>query len=81
MPDMPQSALTRTISHERNQDWPDSVEIVATFNKKSTDGKIVSTKVRSIPITKDQYFGLGEHGAPMSGEWLVAAIDRLRVTK
>ncbi len=73
------SDVAPVTSHERDTAWPDSMEIVATFTRTSTNGQIIiSTDVRSVTITREQFFGLGDHGAPISGEWLVAALDRLR---
>lgn len=67
--EMPVSDLSRIRSSERDQSWPDSLQIVATFGKTR----------KWLDITRDQFFGLGAHGAPLSGEALISAIDRLRL--
>ena len=66
--EMPVPELSRAIRHEREQEWPDALEIKATFGKKT----------KALIITKDQFFGTGNYGAPISGDWLISAIDRLR---
>jgi hypothetical protein len=63
-----QSDLDRAVSHDPNQDWPDKIEIAAYWGKRK----------RWIAIDADQFFGRNTHGAPMSGEQLIAAVDRLR---
>lgn len=69
---MPQSDLARTITHEADESWPTMIEIVAYWG----DGR--KGKRRSIEIPADQFFGRGAHGAPLSGDQLIATIDRLR---
>ena len=69
MPDMPVSDLSRAMAQEPSREWPvDGMFIVAQWGKKK----------RVIEITSDQFFGHGVHSAPMSGQWLIGAIDRLR---
>lgn len=59
--------LARTVSTDREQDWPDSIEIVAKFGRK-----------RAVyPISREMYFGLGG-GSPLNGDMLMAAVERLR---
>ena len=70
MPDLPQDQMTRIHAVERNTDWPDSMEIVASW----CDG----TKLKVIEITREQFFGLGSHGAPLTGQALISMIDKLR---
>lgn len=69
MPEIPiQSDLGRAVSHDPNQDWPDRIEIVAHWDRRK----------RSVVIEADQFFGRNTHGAPMTGEQLIAAVERLR---
>ena len=65
--------LSKTRSQEPDYDWPQRIEIRAIWKTKSG-----GHKVRSIHISGDQFFGQGEYGAPMSGEQLIATINRLR---
>lgn len=71
-PKMPVSDLSRAIAHEQEQEWPDSIAIVATWK----DGDKTTTVTREIPA--DQFFGNGAFGAPISGQWFIATIDRMR---
>lgn len=69
MPDVPiQSDLGRAVSRDPSQEWPDRIEIVAHWGKRR----------RSEIIDADQFFGRATHGAPMTGEQLIAAVERLR---
>lgn len=70
-PDTPQSDLSRAITHEPNQDWPHIVEIRVGWMDKS--GRVT---FRTETITAAEFFGL--HGAPISGERIVASIERMR---
>ena len=72
MIDFPKGDLARTITHERESDWPCLVEIVAYFGKEGRKGKR-----RSITISADEFFGRTT-GAPISGDALIGMIDRLR---
>ena len=63
--------LTRTTTHEADDSFPDRLEMVAHFG----------TKRRTITITKDQFFGLGGFGAPMTGDQLIRAIENLRFNR
>ncbi len=71
MPDIPEDQLTRANVREREQDWPDSIKIVATWGKKK----------REMEITKAQFFGQGVHGAPINGDQLIHMIHTLRRQK
>ena len=66
--EIPQGDLARTTSLERDREWPDSICLMARRGKKS----------KMVEITKEQYYGTGNHGAPMSGDWLLMQIDKLR---
>ena len=66
--DMPQSDTERARSIEPNTDWPDLVEIVAHKGKKK----------HRVIITKEHYFGMVPHGAPITGQWLIFQLEQLR---
>ena len=68
----PISDLARTITHERPENWPTTIEIVAYYGKEGRKGKR-----RSITISADEFFGRTT-GAPISGDALIGMIDRLR---
>ncbi len=63
--------LARVTTHEMDDSWPTSIEIVAYFG----EGK---RKRKSIEISADEFFGLGGYGAPMSGDQVIGLINRLR---
>lgn len=69
----PQGDLARTRTIESNDDWPTLIEVVAYYGKEGRKGKRVS-----IEIPGDQFFGRGAYGAPISGEQLIAMVERLR---
>ena len=71
---LPQGDLARVKSEEPDQSWPTMIEIVAIW--KGEDGK--RGRQRSIRIPADQFFGRKAYGAPMSGDQLIAMIERLR---
>lgn len=66
-----QGELTRATTHEANEDWPHTLEIVAYFG----EGR---RKRRAVAIPADQFFGRGSYGAPMSGDQIVNMINKLR---
>jgi hypothetical protein len=66
--------LSRTINHEANSDWPSVVEIVCYWD---TQHKKKGRR-RSAEIGSDQFFGTGRFGAPMTGDQLIAIVERLR---
>jgi hypothetical protein len=68
---LPQGDLARCVVHERDDDWPTMIEIVAYFGEKRR-------KRRSIEIPADQFFGRGAYGAPITGDQLISIIDRMR---
>ena len=68
---IPAGDLSRTITHEANDDWPTMIEVVAYWG----EGR---TKRRSIEIPADQFFGRGSYGAPLSGDQLIGMVNRLR---
>lgn len=69
---MPQGDLSRAVTHEADDSWPTMIEIVAYWG----DGR--KGKRRSVEISADQFFGRGSHGAPLSGDQLIAMVERLR---
>lgn len=66
--------LTRLKSHDPNEQWPSTIEVVAYW---PTPGRPKGRR-RSIEIDADQFFGRGQFGAPMSGEALIGMVERLR---
>ena len=72
---IPRGDLDRATSLEPEQDWPSIIEIVAYWPSKHGPRK---GRRRSFEIDADQFFGRGKYGAPMSGEQLIAAVERLR---
>lgn len=73
MPDFPQSDLERAISHEPDQRFPDSVTVVVTWRDAAGN-----ERSRKLDILGDQFFGRGTFGAPITGDWMVSAIERMR---
>jgi hypothetical protein len=73
MIDLPKSDLSRAVSHETNEQWPESVKIQLLW--RDQDGRPI---VRTEFISSDQFFGHGSYGAPLSGEWLINYIERMR---
>ncbi len=76
MPQVPEDQMTRVTVHEREQNWPDELRVVAQWTL--PNGKRKSTH---FIITRDEYFGLGAHGAPINGDRLMQRIETLRRTK
>lgn len=76
MPSVPDNQLTRATVHERERDWPDEIRVVAQWTL--PNGKRKSTH---FIITRDEYFGIGAHGAPLNGDRLMQRIEALRRTK
>ncbi len=74
--EMPVSDLSRARVSEPGLSWPDEVRIVAQWTLPT--GKRKSTQ---IILSKDEYFGLGQFGAPMNGERLMQKIETLRRQK
>lgn len=71
----PAGDLARAKSHDPNDEWPTTIEIVAYW------GPDRRGKSRRVEISADQFFGRGQFGAPMSGEQLIGMVDRLRRQK
>ena len=68
---MPVSDLARACVVEPEDEWPDEMFIIARCGDHT----------KRVPITKDHYYGVGSHGAPITGQWLLGVIDRLRQWK
>lgn len=68
---LPQGDLARATTHEMNDDWPVSIEIVAYFGENRRRSKRVE-------ISADEFFGRGGHHAPMTGDQIIGIINRLR---
>lgn len=71
----PAGDLANTKVHELDQSYPTHIEIVAYWSK---DGSRKGRR-RSIEIPADQFFGHGAFGAPLSGDALIAMVQRLRM--
>ena len=69
---LPVGDLARCVTHEADDTWPTSLEIVAYY------GRDRKGKRKSIIISADEFFGRGGHGAPMSGDRLIHMINQLR---
>ena len=66
--EIPKDALSRTPQADADNDYPDYVEVRLVYGKKS----------RSHQISSDEFFGRGAVGAPISGDAVIAHINRLR---
>jgi hypothetical protein len=66
--EIPKSALERVPSRDSDTEYPDLVEIRLIYGKKA----------RSHLIGANEFFGRGGIGAPISGDALIAHINRLR---
>ena len=69
---LPSGDLARCITHESDDSWPVTLEIVAYWRPDRRG------KRRSITISADEFFGRNGYGAPMSGEALVGKVNQLR---
>lgn len=69
--EMPQSDLSRARSTEPANDYPDRLIIVAHWGKES----------RHLPITREEFYGLASHGAPISADQLLHRIKTLIKSK
>ena len=72
---LPQGDLSRVISHDPENEWPDTIEIRARW--KTAKG---GNRYASIHITGDEFFGRTT-GAPLSGDQVIGIINRLRRQK
>ena len=69
----PRSDLARSVQHDPTDIWPESVKIQLLWTD-SSGRPVVRTQV----ISADQFFGLKGFGAPLSGDWLISYIERMR---
>ncbi len=71
--DLPKSDLSRSVQHEDDRIWPHEVKIAVHW--RDSLGRIyVKTEV----ISASQFFGIGTYGAPMTGDFVISLIDRMR---
>ena len=70
--DLPQGDLANAITHEPDTTYPDVVEIRLVWN---VDG---SQRIRVHEISASEFFGRGRFGAPLPGESVISAIERMR---
>jgi hypothetical protein len=71
--DAPVSDTSRAKMHDPSMEWPESVAITMTWIKEN-GRKATRTQI----ISADQFYGRGSFGAPVEGQALIAAIDRMR---
>jgi hypothetical protein len=69
---LPVSDTERAIHHEPNRRYPRWVKIQLHWE---VDGH---TRVRTELISADQFFGLGNYGAPIDGGALIGRIENMR---
>ncbi len=67
-----QGDLARAVQHEPDMTWPTSLKIELTW----WDG--TSNRVRTRIISADEFFGVGNFGAPMQGANIVGMIENMR---
>lgn len=67
--------LARCVTHEADDTWPSSIEIVAYWGPPGNERR---GKRRSVSISADRFFGRKGFGAPMSGDELIRMINDLR---
>jgi len=66
--DIPKSDTSRAPSSDSDNEYPDHVEIRLVYGKKS----------RTYQISSQEFFGRNGIGAPISGDAVIAHINRLR---
>ena len=71
--ELPVSDLSRAKVSDPSKVWPDELRIVAQWTL--PNGKRKST---AVILSKEEYFGIGRHGAPMNGDQLMQKIEALR---
>src|ERR1700748_1647521 len=71
--DLPQSDLSRSKQHEPSHAWPHEVKLA--MHWKDAEGRII---VRTEVISSEQFFGEGSFGAPISGDFVLSLIERMR---
>jgi hypothetical protein len=69
----PVSDTSRSIQHNPDETWPSEVQLrVVWYNN------IGQPAIRTEQISANQFFGHGQYGAPLPGEYLIQAIERMR---
>lgn len=68
------SDLSRARSLDADESFPTDVVVLLRW----IDPVSGRFKVRNVFIKADQFFGRGTYGAPITGEWIIQAIERLR---
>jgi hypothetical protein len=68
----PMSDLVRSIQHEPDTTWPQSVKLQLQW---VIDGRV---HLRTLRIDADAFFGRGGHGAPLDGSALIGMIENMR---
>jgi len=71
--DMPAGDLARAVSHDPNEGFPARVELRVVWR-----GSAGEALERTMEISADQFFGRGAFGAPLSGDYVIQAIERMR---
>lgn len=66
------SDTSRAIQHDPDTSYPTSVTLLMTWN---VNGLIRS---REVAFSADQFFGHGQYGAPLPGDAVISAIERMR---
>jgi hypothetical protein len=69
----PISDLARSKQHNPDETWPESVQLAVMWRDKNGN-----PLTRIEDISADQFFGRGGFGAPLTGEHLIMAIERMR---
>lgn len=67
--------LSRAVTHEMDQSWPERVELRVVWKIPGPDGLPILVN-RTQEITAAQFFGSG--GAPIAGDFVIGAIERMR---
>jgi hypothetical protein len=73
---MLEGQLAQCKTQEPDDGYPTMIEIVAWFGTNGRRGKR-----RSVMIPKDQFYGRGKFGAPISGDQIIGMIHQLRRLK
>lgn len=64
----PVSDTDRAIQHDPDHSWPSSLGIHARWP---------NGMVSYIPISAEQFFGLGQFGAPLSGDAMIGMVNNM----
>src|ERR1700684_3949847 len=69
----PISDTSRGVQHEQDQSWPELVRIQLIW-RDAENRPMIRTEV----LSSDQFFGRNQYGAPLNGEFIIQAIERMR---